>query len=131
MQRASKRTQARQRRPGRMTEMSGRVALDDYVARVRIVGKDLTAVVPTEPQLFDLFSEYRPTGAGIYETGAYGWVCLPSLDMLDKFIEETDGHTINGNVWRAFADCPAVILLRTGQQLLEAARAESGEPRAT
>ncbi|KAK9787337.1 putative Exonuclease domain-containing protein [Seiridium cardinale] len=94
-----------------------------FTARIRIQGKDLISLVPNCPRLFSLFSDYQPTAVGMTRFGKYGWVCLPSLDELNRFITGIHGQEFKGEIWSAFTDYNPQVLHLTRQQLREAKRA--------
>ncbi|KAL7894081.1 hypothetical protein HDV63DRAFT_265798 [Trichoderma sp. SZMC 28014] len=71
------------------------------------------------PSLFSLFSEYRPTAVGISNGMRYGWVCLPDLETLDKFVRSVHGWDAkDGNVWEVISEYdPTVIPARDWEEL--------------
>ncbi|KAK6062590.1 hypothetical protein SCUP515_13223 [Seiridium cupressi] len=94
-----------------------------FTARIRIEGKDLISLVPNCPRLFSLFSDYQPTAVGMTRFGKYGWVCLPSLEELNRLITEIHGQEFKGEIWNAFTDYDPEVLHLTRQQLREVKRA--------
>ncbi|KAK6069947.1 hypothetical protein SCUP234_10362 [Seiridium cupressi] len=94
-----------------------------FTARIRIEGKDLISLVPNWPRLFSLFSDYQPTAVGMTRFGKYGWVCLPSLEELNRLITEIHGQEFKGEIWNAFTDYDPEVLHLTRQQLREVKRA--------
>lgn len=57
--------------------------------------------------LFDYFSSYSPTAAGINSSKTYGWVCLPDHETLGAFVHQFDGTQESGEgyIWKAVAAC--------------------------
>ncbi|KAK7698110.1 hypothetical protein SLS64_012885 [Diaporthe eres] len=81
-------------------------------------------------QLADFFSEHGPSAIGIHggkKNIIEGYVCLPSLDELDQFIEQTDGSSAgNGQFWDAISEFdPQLTAARTASELLESLEAAS------
>lgn len=76
------------------------------VARIRVRGKRLDAVVPDATQLFALFPGFRPTAVGVARDGGgeYGWVALQTEDELDRFVDEVCGGELLGEKWSAFME---------------------------
>ncbi|KAI2626930.1 hypothetical protein GGS26DRAFT_145171 [Hypomontagnella submonticulosa] len=94
-----------------------------FTARIRIEGKDLKSLVPNCPQLFGLFSSYQPSAVGMTRTGNYGWICLPTVQELERFINEIHGHQFKGETWTAITDYDPQIPHLTPKQFREAKRA--------
>lgn len=93
-----------------------------YIARVKL-GSDLEKFTPET--LYDYFSTYTPTAAGINQGNRYGWICLPCLDDLHRFVHEVHGKEEAGEVWTAILDFdPLVEGVETSAELLEMRRAK-------
>ncbi|KAG8164677.1 hypothetical protein KVR01_004952 [Diaporthe batatas] len=78
-------------------------------------------------KIADSFSRYGPSASGIHRAKHEGYVCLPSLDELDQFIEQTNGSSAgNGQFWIAISEFdPQVTASRTAPELLESLKATS------
>ncbi|KAI0386395.1 hypothetical protein F5Y04DRAFT_276003 [Hypomontagnella monticulosa] len=94
-----------------------------FTARIRIEGKHLKSLVPNCPQLFKLFSSYQPTAVGMTRAGNYGWVCLPTVEELNRFINDVHGHKFKDEAWTAVTDYDSQIPHLTPKQFHEARRA--------
>ncbi|KAM6476094.1 hypothetical protein HDV62DRAFT_396417 [Trichoderma sp. SZMC 28011] len=61
--------------------------------------------------LFSLFSEYEPTAVGISNSKRYGWVCLPNLKTLDKFVRSVHGwEAKDGSVWEVISEYDSTVI---------------------
>ncbi|KAK4074869.1 uncharacterized protein Triagg1_5018 [Trichoderma aggressivum f. europaeum] len=61
--------------------------------------------------LFNLFSEYEPTAVGMSNGNRYGWVCLPNLKTLEKFVRSV--HTWeakDGSVWEVISEYDSTVI---------------------
>ncbi|KAL6698773.1 hypothetical protein J3F84DRAFT_405781 [Trichoderma pleuroticola] len=61
--------------------------------------------------LFKIFSEYEPTAVGISNNKRYGWVCLPNLQTLEKFVRSV--HTWeaeDGSVWEVISEYDSTVV---------------------
>ncbi|KAI0474799.1 hypothetical protein F4859DRAFT_514645 [Xylaria cf. heliscus] len=105
---------------------SGPKEIYPYTAKIRVQGKDLTSSVLHWPQLIDIFSRYNPVAVGIKSNGKYGWISLPSLVELNRFVEEVHGKEIKGEIWDVFSNYDPLITPMTHDQL-RAARQASQE----
>ncbi|KAI1462663.1 hypothetical protein F4805DRAFT_452488 [Annulohypoxylon moriforme] len=94
-----------------------------FAARIGIEGKGLKSLVSNCPQLFSLFSSYQPSAVGMTRCN-YGWVCLPSVEELNRFINELHGQKFKGETWIAVTDYDPQISHLTPKQLREARRAK-------
>ncbi|KAL6892135.1 hypothetical protein GGI43DRAFT_430213 [Trichoderma evansii] len=84
--------------------------------------------------LFDLFAHFNPTAVGINSGKAYGWVCLPSLEALQTFVESMNGKTVNdgedGDIWTVISDYnPNIVPARDWGQLRSNLQAVADEKR--
>ncbi|KAI1765495.1 hypothetical protein GGR53DRAFT_489953 [Hypoxylon sp. FL1150] len=95
-----------------------------FTARIRIEGKDLKSLVTNTKQLMTLFPGYQPSAVGMTRVGNYGWVCLPTVEELSRFVEEFHGHKLKGETWIAVTDYDPEIPHLTPEQLREARRAK-------
>ncbi|KAI4863199.1 hypothetical protein F4820DRAFT_471755 [Hypoxylon rubiginosum] len=107
-----------------MNHRPGPKELYPFTARIRIEGKDLKSRVRDCQQLFGFFPSYRPSAVGMTQTGNYGWVCLPTAEELNRFINELHGHEFKGETWIAITDYDPQISHLTREQLREAKRAK-------
>lgn len=94
-----------------------------FRARVRLNGGSAL----TMRQLADSFSKHGPSAIGIHGGKHEGYICLPSLDELDQFIEQTNGSSAgNGQFWDAISEFdPQLTAARTASELLESLEAAS------
>lgn len=95
-----------------------------FRARVRLNGGSGL----TLRQLADSFSRYGPSAIGIHGGDKEeGYICLPSLDELDQFIEQTNGSSAgDGQFWDAVSEFdPQLTASRTASELLESLEAAS------
>lgn len=94
-----------------------------FRARVRLNGGSAL----TMRQLADSFSKHSPEAIGIHGGKNEGYICLPSLDKLDQFIEQTNGSSAgNGQFWDAISEFdPQLTAARTASELLESVEAAS------
>lgn len=94
-----------------------------FRARVRLNGGSALTI----RQLADSFSNYGPSAIGVHGGKNEGYVCLPSLDELDQFIEQTNGSSAgNGQFWDAVSEFdPQLTAARTASELLESLEAAS------
>ena len=76
------------------------------------------------PNCNQLFSNFQPSAVGMTRAGNYGWVCLPTFQELNRFIDEIHGHEFKGERWIAIADYDSQISPLTPKQLREARREE-------
>ncbi|KAL1881860.1 hypothetical protein Daus18300_000913 [Diaporthe australafricana] len=128
-----------ERRPVRKWVGTGRVArrhmkaknkfsgrprpVGSYPFRTRVRLKGVSAF--NMRQLADAFSRHGPSAIGIHGGKKEGYICLPSLDELDQFIEQTNGSSAgNGKFWDAISEFdPQLTSSRTASELLESLEA--------
>lgn len=48
-----------------------------------------------------IFDAYEPTAVALLEDNVHGYICLKSLEKLERFVRNVDGSTIEGAVWTA------------------------------
>ncbi|KAL6809190.1 hypothetical protein GGI42DRAFT_365993 [Trichoderma sp. SZMC 28013] len=61
--------------------------------------------------LFNLFSEYEPTAVGLSNGNRYGWVCLPNLETLEKFVRSVNTwEAKDGSVWEVISEYDATVV---------------------
>ncbi|KAI0895310.1 hypothetical protein F4806DRAFT_96085 [Annulohypoxylon nitens] len=94
-----------------------------FTARIRIEGKDLRSLVPGCPQLFRLFSSYQLSAVGMTKAGNYGWVCLTTVEELNRFVNEIHGHKFKGETWAVVTDYDPKVSHLTPKELRDAKRA--------
>lgn len=94
-----------------------------FRARVRLNGGSALTI----RQLADSFSKHCPSAIGIHGGKNEGYVCLPSLDELNQFVEETNGSPAgNGQFWDAVSEFdPQLTAARTASELSESLEAAS------
>ncbi|OAA43424.1 Ribonuclease H-like protein [Beauveria brongniartii RCEF 3172] len=100
-----------------------------YTARV----KRSTGDILDPKSLLDAFAEYNPVavGAAKQSTNRYGWVCLPSLALLDQFLQRVNGaEHPQGGEWMAVSDYdPDIIPAKDMRELKERLHAKADEKR--
>ncbi|KAI0908566.1 hypothetical protein F4823DRAFT_625458 [Ustulina deusta] len=94
-----------------------------FTTRVYVQGKPLSAILPHWDQLFDIFYTYDPVAVGIATGGNYGWVSLPSLEGLNRFIIDVHGKELRGEIWNVFSKYDPLVIPMTPNQLREARQA--------
>lgn len=94
-----------------------------FRAKVRLNGGSSV----TLRQLSESFSRYNPSAVGTRAGRLYGYVCLPSFDELNQFIEQTHGSQAgNGELWEAISDFdPQLTAARTASELSKSLEAAS------
>jgi len=93
-----------------------------FIAIMKLVGYDLSGVRLNG--LRSNFLEYSPVAVGISANKKYGWVCLPSLDVLDEFVRDVDGRRDpEGREWSVRRDYdPAITEAWTAEEYSERKR---------
>ncbi|KAK5661243.1 hypothetical protein OQA88_11137 [Cercophora sp. LCS_1] len=91
-----------------------------FIARVKILGPVGSGRSPKT--LFTLFSGYHPTATGTngQRGKRYGYVCLPDLDTLDRFVKEVHGSQVSGSgVWDVVKDYDPSVRPCTAEEFSE------------
>ncbi|PTB46529.1 hypothetical protein M441DRAFT_126963 [Trichoderma asperellum CBS 433.97] len=61
--------------------------------------------------LFELFNDYNPTAVGVNSVMTYGWVCLPSLEALQTFVESVNRkEDKDGDIWTVVTDYDLTVV---------------------
>lgn len=94
-----------------------------FIARVAVSGGP---VALTQQKLYDSFAEHMPTAIGVARKRQLGWVCLPSFEALEKFVENIDNtEEEDGRVWKVLSEFDSLkIPLRTAAELYTFQEAE-------
>ncbi|KAF1735705.1 hypothetical protein CRV24_004631 [Beauveria bassiana] len=100
-----------------------------YTARV----KTSTGHILDPKGLLETFAEYNPVAVGIAKQSIhrYGWVCLPSLSVLEEFMQRVNGaeHS-QGGEWIAVSDYdPDILPANNMRELKERLHAKADEKR--
>ncbi|KAM3449129.1 hypothetical protein MY3296_007167 [Beauveria thailandica] len=100
-----------------------------YTARVKSSTGDILA-----PQsLLETFAEYNPVAVGTAKQSRnrYGWVCLPSLGVLEEFLQRVNGveHPQGGKWMAVSAYDPDIIPANNMRELKERLHAKADEKR--
>ncbi|KAI3401125.1 hypothetical protein diail_271 [Diaporthe ilicicola] len=118
--------------PNRMAHSAGTDALRIIALLVNLLALSPNATLevdrrPVRKWMADSFSKYGPPAIGIHGGKKEGYICLPSLDELDQFIEHTNGSSAgNGQFWDAISEFdPQFTASRTASELLESLEAAS------
>lgn len=79
-----------------------------YTAKVYRIG----GCIELDTRAFlSLFSSYGPTAVGLSEGKRCGWICLPDIATLERFIQSTDGSALSDEyTWKVVSEYDSTIM---------------------